>query len=127
MEVCGLDETLFIQYKPKHMTETGDPYVDITIVKRDREWFAKHLPTLKAFHDEMEERRQTHMPQDAAPDENVCDIADCLFDVEREYVREYGDEEETTLDISCDIVDDLFVRSREYTREFNDVSFFSDR
>ncbi|AGE56157.1 hypothetical protein PBCVNEJV1_023L [Paramecium bursaria Chlorella virus NE-JV-1] len=123
MEVCDMEETIFAQYKPAHMTDDGVPYCNITIVKRDREWFARHFSKLKAFHDEMEERRLTHDPQEGAPDENTCDIDEGLYDVDREYVREYDYEKIVATDAVCVVADDMYSCAREYAREFSDDVF----
>jgi hypothetical protein len=118
LEVCDLEECIFAQYKPAHMCDGDEPYMDITIVKRDREWFAKHLPIIKKFHDEMEERRLTHVPQEPPPDENVCEIEEDMYSVEREYVREFCES-----DVPCDISDDMYSCAKEYAREFTDDVF----
>jgi putative phage-type endonuclease len=118
MEVCDMEETIFAQYKPAHMCDGDEPYMDITIVKRDREWFARNLPILKLFHDEMEERRLTHVPQEPPPDENVCEIDEDMYSVEREYVREFCE-----FDVPCNVSDDMYSCAREYAREFSDDVF----
>lgn len=53
MEVCDLEEARFIQYKPEAITWPREPEFDVTVVKRDREWFQAVLPVLRAFHEEM--------------------------------------------------------------------------
>ena len=123
MEVCNIDTTLFIQYKPCHMTD-GDPYIDIALIQRDREWFARHKPILQQFWEEMEERRKTHVPLEGMPDENVIEIDDNLYLESKDYIREFTDDN-IFIDacISCAIVDDLFENSKNYTREFNNDAF----
>lgn len=115
MEVCDLEETAFIQYKPSSMTEDGKPYADITIVKRDREWFKKNKMLLQNFWEELEERRKTHIPEEGMPDENVIEIDDNLYSVHVEYTREYA---ETIDEVTCYIYDKLFDNHVEYIKEF---------
>jgi putative phage-type endonuclease len=59
MEVLDLEETVFIQYKPDTMTWPKPEVFDVTIVPRDRTWFAESLPILHSFWEEMIERRKT--------------------------------------------------------------------
>jgi putative phage-type endonuclease len=129
MEVCNIDETLFIQYRPAHMTEDGNPYVDITRVARDREWFANHRDTLKNFWEEMQDRRKSHIPREGAPDENVLEIDDELYVKDKEYVREFVDDVvivgEIVSHTQCSIVDDLFEGSKDYERQFSDDVFLT--
>jgi putative phage-type endonuclease len=122
MEVCNIDETLFIQYKPNHMTEGGDPYVDITRVARDREWFAKHRGALQNFWEEMEERRILHIQVDGKADENVIEIVDDLYDIPREYIRETEDLSENDEASLCEIADKLYDTQKTYVRQFDDSS-----
>jgi hypothetical protein len=53
MEVCDLDETKFIQYKPASITWPRDSEFVVTSVPRSREWFADVLPKLREFYEEM--------------------------------------------------------------------------
>jgi putative phage-type endonuclease len=58
MEVTGLEEAVFVQYKPRASMwpEPDSPEVfETVIVPRDREWFARSLPLLESFHREMME------------------------------------------------------------------------
>jgi len=115
MEVCNVEETIFIQYKPAHMSETGEPFADITIVKRDREWFEEHKPLLQKFWEELMERKKTHVPEEAKPDENAIEIVDDLYETELEYIREYNDHEQEEL---CALDDSLFCTDLEYSKQF---------
>lgn len=91
LEVCNLDACWFIQYKPRFMNENDEPYVDITLVERDREWFANNKDTLFDFWKELMERRQTHVPETVEPS-IVSLVDDGLYDIPREeYVRELED------------------------------------
>lgn len=62
MEVLDLEETVFIQYKPESMTWPKPEIFDVTIVPRDRAWFAESLPILRSFWEDMMERRKTTSP-----------------------------------------------------------------
>ena len=53
MEVLELEEARFIQYKPSEITWPKPAEFLITVVKRDREWFAKRLPIMKEFWDKV--------------------------------------------------------------------------
>jgi len=114
MEVCDLEETLFIQYKPGHMTEDGTQFVDIATIRRDRDWFERHRSELQKFWEEMTERRKHHVPQDSSDDENTLDIDDDLYLVEKEYTRMFDDD----CVVPCAIEDDIYNDSKEYIRDY---------
>lgn len=82
MEVCDLDSTLFVQYRPAHMNADDRPVLEVTEVPRDRAWFAQNLPRLKAFHDEYMAARATFVPPEPSPDE-ACTIVDDLYEREK--------------------------------------------
>ena len=73
MEVCDLDQTIFVQYKPGFLSPDGKPIVDIVVVERDRRWFAEHVGTMRAFWEEYMARRVHHVPA-------VCAPLTCLVD-----------------------------------------------
>lgn len=68
MEVLDLEETVFIQYKPESLTWPKPEIFDVTIVPRDREWFAQYLPVLESFFREMMERRNA-IRENPAPEQ----------------------------------------------------------
>lgn len=76
MAVCDLDSTLFVQYRPAHMNPDNRPFLDITVVERDRGWFDAHVPAMKAFYDEYMAARETYEPPPPVP----CSIIDGLYD-----------------------------------------------
>ena len=78
MEVCDLDETVFIQYQPPSLTK-GAPFLDIAWVKRDREWFERSNPALKSFFDEYQAALLTHVPT-PLPAPPACLIDARLYD-----------------------------------------------
>ncbi|AGE55201.1 hypothetical protein PBCVMA1E_183R [Paramecium bursaria Chlorella virus MA1E] len=107
LEVCNLDACWFIQYKPGFMNEDGEPFVDITLVKRDREWFANNKDKLYSFWEELMSRRKTHIPE-KVESEVILLINDDLYDVPREeYVRELEDTDDSLFqeDEKCLITD----------------------
>lgn len=63
MEVCDLEETVFIQYKPSTITWPLDEEFDVTVVKRDRDWFQRVLPELKSFFDEFQMAKESFVPE----------------------------------------------------------------
>lgn len=78
MQVCGLDATLFVQYKPGALMPDGKPFLDVTVVERDDAWFRDALPKLKAFHDEFMAARETYVPAPLPPLER-CTVVDDLY------------------------------------------------
>jgi putative phage-type endonuclease len=78
MEVCDIEETLFIQYMPASLTK-GKPFMDITWVKRDREWFENAKPTLKSFFDEYQAALVGYVKPPLPPPPQ-CFIKDDLYD-----------------------------------------------
>lgn len=89
LEVCNLEEAVFIQYKPESITWPRPAILDIAHVKRDREWFCKNMDLLHGFWKEMMERRETYQadsPETAKPVRPgkkvtmVCQINDMLYD-----------------------------------------------
>lgn len=53
MEICNLETCHFVQYRPG--STWCDEVLDITVVKRDREWWARSLPVLLDFVEEVTE------------------------------------------------------------------------
>lgn len=49
MEVCDMDSTIFVQYKPATVSDDGKAFLDIVVVERDRGWFEQHRDALHAF------------------------------------------------------------------------------
>jgi putative phage-type endonuclease len=74
MFVCGIDSTLFVQYKP-----APDKFMDITVVERDPAWIERNLPALRSFYDEYMAARQTHVPSPPPPPP-TCAIDDNLYE-----------------------------------------------
>jgi putative phage-type endonuclease len=78
MEVCDLDSTVFIQFKPAEITKTGSYELDIVVVERDRQWFAEHRDAMRAFWEEYTARRATHVPAPLPPPP-ACIVRDDLY------------------------------------------------
>lgn len=75
MEVFDLPLAHFVQYKPRVLNPVdgsvlSEEEFDITVVARDPDWFATHLPTLQAFWRDVEQYRAdgTIPPAYAAPE-----------------------------------------------------------
>ena len=67
MEVCDVDFTLFVEYKPGCLTPDGLPVLSVVCVARDRAWFRDNVAALRAFWGEYDRRRRTHVPAPPAP------------------------------------------------------------
>lgn len=67
MEVCNIDECIFIQYKPS--MNANDCEFDILEIKRDREWFEKTFPILQEFWNEVLYNRETKK-------DNIIDLSE---------------------------------------------------
>jgi len=81
MEVCDVDSTIFVQYKPSCLSPDGKAFLDVVVVERDREWFRCNRDQLEAFWREFmaekavagtQPRRQQHG--------ELCLIRDDLYD-----------------------------------------------
>jgi putative phage-type endonuclease len=104
MEVCGLDETAFIQYKPEAVTWPKEAEYDVTIVKRDREWFRDALPKLLDFFNELSELKKEMRDNGNTGDQPVVETPN----------PKSGKPESTTKrnkTVSCLIKDDLYGES----------------
>ncbi len=77
MEVCNVDQTIFVQYKPAFLTQNGKPFVDIVVIERDRRWFETNVGTMRAFWEEYMSKRVDHVPVPGATVE--CCINDDLY------------------------------------------------
>jgi putative phage-type endonuclease len=73
MEVCDLDQAIFVQYKPA--TPTTERVLSISMVARDRQWFSDNADTLFQFWSEYTMRRKTYV----APPPPRCMIDDALY------------------------------------------------
>jgi putative phage-type endonuclease len=78
MEVCDLEQTVFVQYMPRSLTR-GEPFLDITWIDRDREWFEAAKPTLKSFFDEYQNALLTYVPKPKPPPPK-CFVTPGLYD-----------------------------------------------
>jgi putative phage-type endonuclease len=74
MEVCDIDVTLFVQYKPSCVTR-GPPQLDIVAIERDRLWFENVCDALHAFYVEYMAMAAVHKP----PPPPRCMIRDDLY------------------------------------------------
>lgn len=84
MEVCDVDSTLFVQYKPANLSRDGRAHLDVVVVERDRAWFAANEAKLKAFWEEYMEARDAtaEAAADAAAggtEASLCDVVDDMY------------------------------------------------
>ena len=70
MEVMDLESCFFVQYQPIEISWPKEAVFDVTIVKRDREWFKKYLPVMKEFWDKVLYYRE-HLDELPKPKEKV--------------------------------------------------------
>ncbi|NDE02627.1 MAG: hypothetical protein EBZ91_12965, partial [Gammaproteobacteria bacterium] len=66
MEVCDMDQTIFVQYKPAVLTADGRPVLDIVVVQRDHAWFQNNVDALHGFWREYMQLRREASGSDAA-------------------------------------------------------------
>lgn len=78
MEVCDLPSTIFIQYQPAHVARDGKMMLDIVVIERDTQWFAKHVDALQSFFDEYTEAKKTFVPIEIQA-KVMCRIDDDLY------------------------------------------------
>lgn len=79
MEVCDVDQTIFVQYKPAMLSDDSKAFLDIVVIARDRQWFREHQGELKRFWDEYMRERDSSSRVAAAP--VACLIQDDLYDL----------------------------------------------
>lgn len=81
MEVCDLDTTIFIQYRPAEITKDNVPVLDIVEIQRDKTWFHEHVHLLKTFFDEYVSKKATFVPTPVtSPAPGTCLIDDAMYD-----------------------------------------------
>lgn len=84
MEVCDIDSTLFVQYRPACPGDR-DParrraVLDVVVIERDRAWFRENEPRLKAFWAElMTEKAKPRPPVEPAA-KRACLVDFRLYD-----------------------------------------------
>ena len=49
MEIMDVETCFFVQYQPTEISWPREAVFDVTVVKRDREWFKTYLPVMKEF------------------------------------------------------------------------------
>lgn len=89
LEITDLDECDFIQYRPAG--EKPEEFV-IVRVQRDREWFARHLPTMQKIWDRIVSGR-TH---------GLCEIVNDPVGFDPQFKNE----------IVCEIIEDVCVQAQ---------------
>lgn len=81
MEVCDIDQTIFVQYKPAGLQPDGKAFLDIVVIDRDPLWFDTNKDALKCFWDEYMTKQAQHCPDEAEqPEAPQCLVVDELYD-----------------------------------------------
>ncbi len=75
LECTDLDECYFVQWQPAHLASDNEEVFSITVVERDRAWFAKHVDDLHAFWKDLMDLRKDYVP----PPPPTCDIDHSLY------------------------------------------------
>jgi putative phage-type endonuclease len=75
LEVCDLDQCLFVQWQPAHLAPDGEETFSIVSVERDREWFGRNVAGLKSFWEDLMKLREAYVP----PPPPTCDIDPDLY------------------------------------------------
>lgn len=78
LQVCDLDQCIFVQYKPPHLAPDRTRVLDICVVERDDAWFSRNLPDLRAFYTEYSEAMNTYVSSPAPPTQ-ACSIVDDMY------------------------------------------------
>lgn len=58
LEICDLEVAHFVEYKPPSITWPLEAQFQITVIKRDRQWFEHALPLLQQTFDEIQKARE---------------------------------------------------------------------
>ena len=58
LECCDMEECDFVEYVDPQFSMDGEPHYYVTVIKRDREWFATSLPQLKEVFDIVQQIRE---------------------------------------------------------------------
>lgn len=82
MEVCDVDQTIFVQYKPAVLSAEGKAFIDIVVIDRDRKWFRDNKDALQSFWQEYMARRAAADEQQHGPPPlpQQCLVRDDLYD-----------------------------------------------
>ena len=75
LECVDLDSCYFVQWQPAHLAVDGEEIFSITVVERDKQWFASIKDELKSFHTDLMERRKTYVP----PPPPTCAISTTMY------------------------------------------------
>ena len=62
LECTDLDQCYFVQWQPAHLACDGLEVFSITVVERDRRWFAENVDALKSFWEDLMELRKNYVP-----------------------------------------------------------------
>jgi len=80
LECTDLDQCYFVQWQPAHLACDGVEVFSITVVERDRAWFADHVNELKSFWEDLMKLRAEYVP----PPPPTCSMVANLYDSQPE-------------------------------------------
>lgn len=89
LECTNLDSCYFVQWQPAHLAIDNEEVFSITVVERDRQWFADNVDALKSFHTDLMELRKTYVP----PPPPSCLVLPSMYTIPPP-VKEEEEEEE---------------------------------
>lgn len=75
LECTNLDSCYFVQWQPAHLAIDNEEVFSITVVERDRKWFAENVDALKEFWSDLMQMRKTYVP----PPPPTCLISTDLY------------------------------------------------
>jgi hypothetical protein len=75
LECTNLDECYFVQWQPAHLAHDNEEIFSITVIERDRKWFAENCSKLKEFWVDLMALRETYVP----PPPPACLVNDGLY------------------------------------------------
>lgn len=78
LECTDLDSCYFVQWQPAHLAYNGEEIFSITVVERDRTWFADNCDALKSFWADLMKLRETYVP----PPPPQCLVNDGLYSLD---------------------------------------------
>jgi putative phage-type endonuclease len=96
LECTDLDSCYFVQWQPGHLAVDGQEVFSITVVERDRAWFAENCSKLKEFWTDLMQLRATYVPPPPPP----CAIDDRMYSPAADGSASTSSSSTTSLDVS---------------------------
>jgi putative phage-type endonuclease len=76
LECTDLDSCYFVQWQPEHLAIDNEEVFSITVVERDRKWFADNVDELKSFWSDLMQLRKNYVP----PPPPSCLVLPSMYD-----------------------------------------------